>query len=387
MQGVILPSRKRTVPPPLNPASSLSSSSGQKGQSQSDTVQCGPFCVPFPSRGQELEYGQRGPKPSELWDIPSGGFHPRYLHLVNEMREFGCSVNDLSPQFSSDCAAQAVSSYHSLRSRLESAQLEFDARYEDDQAASHDEAKFDGQHPQMSESQRRRWRARNKASKSHPAMPASVEPVSWQPVLTQALHGVDADYAPDPQLPKMSELSPLYDSDTLGQPCVILLIRSHDVRIIDNEALALAAAHNVPVIPLFLWTTDAEEGRWSVGLAARWWLQVALGRYQDLWARHFGAKKLAASPLFEFSDLLPDGPIPTLSANHAPAILWMSTNRLQSTNQPLSPHSSPTWMLLVYAIYLLRRCGLHTQSVICNAHHEPWLLKRDDLIAQRLHDE
>ena len=48
-----------------------------------------------------------------------------------------------------------------------------------------------------------------------------------------------------------------------------------DLRLIDNPALAAAAADAEHVIPVYLWTPD-EEGNWAPGGAQRWWLHASL---------------------------------------------------------------------------------------------------------------
>jgi deoxyribodipyrimidine photo-lyase len=48
-----------------------------------------------------------------------------------------------------------------------------------------------------------------------------------------------------------------------------------DLRLQDNPALAEAAAHGGPVIPLFIWD-EAGERPWSPGAASRWWLHHSL---------------------------------------------------------------------------------------------------------------
>ena len=48
-----------------------------------------------------------------------------------------------------------------------------------------------------------------------------------------------------------------------------------DLRTDDNLALAAAAQRGGPVIPLFLWTPDEENG-WPPGAASRWWLHQSL---------------------------------------------------------------------------------------------------------------
>ncbi|MGI9240596.1 MAG: cryptochrome/photolyase family protein [Verrucomicrobiales bacterium] len=48
-----------------------------------------------------------------------------------------------------------------------------------------------------------------------------------------------------------------------------------DLRLRDNPALAAAIEQGEPVVPVYLWS-PGEEGEWSPGAAARWWLHYAL---------------------------------------------------------------------------------------------------------------
>lgn len=58
-------------------------------------------------------------------------------------------------------------------------------------------------------------------------------------------------------------------------PAPILVWFRNDLRLDDHPALLAAAESGRPVIPVFLWTPDA-DGRWARGGASRWWLHHAL---------------------------------------------------------------------------------------------------------------
>ncbi|MCL5269390.1 MAG: deoxyribodipyrimidine photo-lyase, partial [bacterium] len=53
-----------------------------------------------------------------------------------------------------------------------------------------------------------------------------------------------------------------------------------DLRLEDNPALAAAAANGRPVIPVFVWDPDAENG-WPLGPSARWWLRRSLESFDQ----------------------------------------------------------------------------------------------------------
>lgn len=48
-----------------------------------------------------------------------------------------------------------------------------------------------------------------------------------------------------------------------------------DLRLEDNPALNAALSCGRPVFPFYLWSPE-EEGRWPIGVAARWWLHHSL---------------------------------------------------------------------------------------------------------------
>lgn len=52
----------------------------------------------------------------------------------------------------------------------------------------------------------------------------------------------------------------------------------YDLRVADNPALEAAVQHGGPVIPVYLWAPEEEEG-WSPGAASRWWLHQSLTRF------------------------------------------------------------------------------------------------------------
>ncbi|MEM9227098.1 MAG: deoxyribodipyrimidine photo-lyase, partial [Verrucomicrobiota bacterium] len=55
----------------------------------------------------------------------------------------------------------------------------------------------------------------------------------------------------------------------------ILLWFRHDLRLVDNPALAAALEQGGPIQPVFI-LDDAGEGSWPAGGASRWWLHHAL---------------------------------------------------------------------------------------------------------------
>jgi deoxyribodipyrimidine photo-lyase len=58
-----------------------------------------------------------------------------------------------------------------------------------------------------------------------------------------------------------------------------------DLRLQDNPALAAAAQHDGPVIPVFIWAPKDERG-WSPGAASRWWLHHSLQHLHAALQRH-----------------------------------------------------------------------------------------------------
>ena len=54
-----------------------------------------------------------------------------------------------------------------------------------------------------------------------------------------------------------------------------LLWFRQDLRLNDNSALAAALEVGAPVIPVFIWSPDEEDG-WAPGGASCWWLHQAL---------------------------------------------------------------------------------------------------------------
>ena len=51
-----------------------------------------------------------------------------------------------------------------------------------------------------------------------------------------------------------------------------------DLRVTDNPALYMAAARGGPVIPVYVWAPE-DEGDWSPGSAAKWWLERSLAAF------------------------------------------------------------------------------------------------------------
>lgn len=54
----------------------------------------------------------------------------------------------------------------------------------------------------------------------------------------------------------------------------------HDLRLADQPALAAALEQGGPVLPVFLWSPDA-EAPWPPGAASRWWLHQSLTRLDE----------------------------------------------------------------------------------------------------------
>ena len=125
-----------------------------------------------------------------------------------------------------------------------------------------------------------------------------------------------------------------------------------DLRLRDNPALAAAVRRGGPVIPLYVWAPE-EEGEWSPGAAARWWLHQSL-RSLDSDLRACGSKLLIRRG-------------PTDEALHqiacksgAGAIFW---------NRRYEP-------ALIERDSRLKKelpaAGLHTESFNASLLHEPW---------------
>ncbi len=51
-----------------------------------------------------------------------------------------------------------------------------------------------------------------------------------------------------------------------------------DLRVTDHPALYTAAARGGPVIPVYVWAPE-DEGNWSPGSAAKWWLERSLSAF------------------------------------------------------------------------------------------------------------
>ena len=61
-----------------------------------------------------------------------------------------------------------------------------------------------------------------------------------------------------------------------------------DLRVTDNPALYMAAARGGPVIPVYVWAPE-DEGDWSPGSAAKWWLERSLAAF-DCSLRNLNSK-------------------------------------------------------------------------------------------------
>ena len=62
----------------------------------------------------------------------------------------------------------------------------------------------------------------------------------------------------------------------MSAPSTIVWFR-HDLRVVDQPALAAAVARGGPVIPVFIWAPE-EEKPWAPGEASMWWLHHSLER-------------------------------------------------------------------------------------------------------------
>ncbi len=78
--------------------------------------------------------------------------------------------------------------------------------------------------------------------------------------------GANVTYTPRKQLPALMEV----------QQTLVWLRR--DLRVTDNPALYMAAARGGPVIPVYVWAPE-DEGDWSPGSAAKWWLERSLAAF------------------------------------------------------------------------------------------------------------
>ncbi|GIT45203.1 MAG: hypothetical protein Ct9H300mP11_31390 [Chloroflexota bacterium] len=70
------------------------------------------------------------------------------------------------------------------------------------------------------------------------------------------------------------------------KPTLVWLRR--DLRVTDHPALYTAAARGGPVIPVYVWAPE-DEGDWSPGSAAKWWLERSLSAF-DCSLRNLNSK-------------------------------------------------------------------------------------------------
>lgn len=78
------------------------------------------------------------------------------------------------------------------------------------------------------------------------------------------------------------------EADLLSNKDACIVWFRRDLRLADNPALHHAAARELPVIPVYLWSPE-EEAPWGPGAASRWWLHQSL-RELDGTLRDRGAR-------------------------------------------------------------------------------------------------
>lgn len=130
-----------------------------------------------------------------------------------------------------------------------------------------------------------------------------------------------------------------------SQPPVLLWFR-RDLRLCDNPAIIGALEVGAPVIPVFIWSHDEEEGPGitiAMGGACKYWLHQALSCLRT------SLERIGCSLLF-------------LKADHHD-----KGSSLQTLRQ------------------LIRETG--ARAVVANALYEPWLKQRDDLVMSALQKE
>ena len=71
----------------------------------------------------------------------------------------------------------------------------------------------------------------------------------------------------------------------MNHPPALVWFR-RDFRLHDNEALAAACEVKRPMIPVFIWTPEDEEGEWAHGGASRWWMHHSLQVLQKELHKH-----------------------------------------------------------------------------------------------------
>jgi deoxyribodipyrimidine photo-lyase len=87
-----------------------------------------------------------------------------------------------------------------------------------------------------------------------------------------------------------------------------------DLRLKDNPALAAALEQGTPVIPVFIWAPEEEDG-WPLGGASKWWLQRSLVSLENELQRRGSRLILRGGPAAQAIDDL-------LSETGASAVFW-----------------------------------------------------------------
>ncbi|XP_040894004.1 deoxyribodipyrimidine photo-lyase [Toxotes jaculatrix] len=128
-------------------------------------------------------------------------------------------------------------------------------------------------------------------------------------------------------------------------PAPVLLWFRRDLRLCDNPALVGSLEVGAPVIPVFIWSPEEEEGPGitvAVGGACKYWLHQALSSFCS------SLESIGSHLVF-------------LKANG-------EGNRMESSLQTLKE--------------LIKETGART--VLANALYEPWLKERDDMVVSAL---
>lgn len=130
-----------------------------------------------------------------------------------------------------------------------------------------------------------------------------------------------------------------------AQPPVLLWFR-RDIRLCDNPAIIGALELGAPVIPVFIWSPDEEEGPGitvAMGGACKYWLHQALSCFGSSLGR------IGSSLIF------------LKAAQHGNGV---GSSSLQTLRQLIKE--------------------TRARTVVANALYEPWLKERDDIVASAL---
>jgi deoxyribodipyrimidine photo-lyase len=127
-----------------------------------------------------------------------------------------------------------------------------------------------------------------------------------------------------------------------------------DLRLADNPALSAALAQAEAVLPVYLWAPE-DEGEWTPGAAARWWLHQSLGALDD-------SLRARGSRLLFRAGPAPDALSALVAETGAGAVFW---NRLYDP------------VLIARDAKVrdrLREFGIEVREYKAALLHEPWEL-------------